>query len=269
VIYENADVFLQDIIKNSIKSLSKNTKIESYYRENYIQNNQIASFADGLVDFYVNDVITMVAKQTRVKDISEVDPTNRSMANSPTQLVDTSMRFSVLSNMLKEKNKYEFYVTSKKVGDKTIHTCYINPLEKSKKRFLMKGYFVFDETKKLILETNYHFDPDKKKYNTTMNVVIGKFDFNNIRFKSKFMVTDQLYYPSYSKLSKDLEINSKLAKMKNIRVNNESFFYTLSATKTNEKPAENRIFKLGTLYNSGDKYSREFWKDPEIMNLSE
>jgi len=186
VIYENPEVYLQDVIKNSIKSFSKNTRLETYYRENYIQNNETASFADGLVDFYVNDIITMVAKQTRVKDISDVNPANRSMANPPTQLVDISMRFSVLSTMLKEKNKYEFYVTSKQVGDKTIHTCYINPLEKSKKRFLMKGYFVFDDTEKLILETNYFFDPDKKKYNTTMNVVLGKFDFNDIRFKSKF-----------------------------------------------------------------------------------
>jgi len=57
--------------------------------------------------------------------------------------------------------------------------------------------------------------------------------------------------------------------MQNIRVNNESFFYTLKVVKTNEKPAENRIFKLGTLYNSGVKYSREFWNDPEIINISE
>lgn len=269
VIYENAETFLQDIINNSIKSMSKSTKLESFYRENYIENNQLASFAEGMVDFYVDDKINMVAKQTRVKDFSEVNLSNRSMATTPPQIVDISMRFSILSKMLKEKNKYEFYVASKKVGDKTIHTCYISPLEKSRKRFLMKGYFVYDETKKLILETYYGFDPEKKQYNTTMNMILGKFDFNDITFKSKFMVNDLLYYPSFSKFSKDLTINSKLAKMKNVKINNEAFFYTLNATKTNEKPKEERIFKMGTLYNSGDKYSREFWKDPEIINLNE
>lgn len=269
VIYEDAAKTLQEIIDNSIKSLSSNIKLETYYRENYIENNQIASFADGIVDFYISDKIDMVAKQTRVKDFSEVNEENRAMANTPTQIVDISLRFSVLKKMLKDKKKYEYYVTAKKVGEKTIHTCYITPLEKSKKRFLMKGYFVFDEANKLILETSYGFDPEKKKYNSPVNLIIGKIDFNNISFKSKFITTNLLYYPSYSKLSKDLTINSKLAKMKNVRVNNDSFFYTLNAVKTNKKPAEERIFKMGTLYSSGNKYSREFWNDPEISTLSE
>jgi len=269
VFYEKPEAFLEEVITNSVKSLSKNTKLESYYRENYIENNQIASFADGIVDFYISDKVDMVAKQTRVKDFSEVNEENRVMANTPTLLVDTSLRFSALSKMLKEKNKYEFYITAKQLGDKTIHTCYINPKEKSKKRFLMKGYFVFDEAKKLILEVNYGFAPEKKQYNSTVNMLIGKIDFNDLNFKSKYIVTDILYYPSYSKFSKDITFNSKLAKMKNVRANNDSFFYALSAVKTNEKPNPERIFKLGTLYNSGNKYSREFWKDPEINNLIE
>ncbi len=269
VIYEDAVKTLDEIIANSIKSFSNNIKLEAYYRENYIENNQVASFAVGIVDFYVNDKIDMVAKQTHAKDITSVDETNRAMATTPTQLVDYSMRFSALRKMLQDKKKYEFYVTAKTVGDKTIHTCYINPLEKSKKRFLMKGYFVFDEAKKLILEASYGFDPEKKQYNSTMNMIIGKFDFNDLSFKSKYMATDLLYYPSYSKFSKDLTVNSKLAKMKNVKVNNDSYFYVLNATKTNEKPAVERIFKMGTLYSSGDKYSREFWNDPEIINLEE
>jgi len=269
VIYEDAVKTLDEIIANSIKSFSNNVKLEAYYRENYIENGRTASFADGIVDFYVNNKIDMVAKQTRVKDFSQVEESNRVMATTPTQVVDFSMRFSTISTMLKEKNKYEFYVTAKQVGEKTIHTCYINPKEKSKKRFLLKGYFVFDESKKLILEASYGFDPEKKKYNSTMNVIIGKFDFNDLSFKSKYMATDLLYYPSYSKFSKDLTINSKLAKIKNVKVNNDSFFYVLNAVKTNEKPNPERIFKLGTLYNSGDKYSREFWNNPEISNLEE
>lgn len=269
VIYENPETVLQDIINHSIKSLSKNIKLEAYYRENYIENNQVASFADGIVDFYVGDKIDMVAKQTRIKDYSEVDPTSRAMANPPSIVLETSLRYNVISTMLKEKKKYEFYITAKKVGDKTIHTCYINPKEKSKKRFLMKGYFVFDEEKKLILEVNYGFDPEKKKHNSTMNVIVGKFDFEDISYQAKYITTDLFYYPSYAKLAKNLTINSKLAKMKNVKVNNNSFFYILDAIKTNEKPNPDRIFKLGTLYNSGNKYSREFWNDPEINNLAE
>src|SRR5690554_8218113 len=110
--------------------------------------------------------------------------------------------------MLQDKKKYEFYVTAKTVGDKTIHTCYINPLEKSKKRFLMKGYFVFDEAKKLILEASYGFDPEKKTYKSNINIINGKFEFNDLNFKLKYIANYLLYYSNYSKFSKDLTLNS-------------------------------------------------------------
>lgn len=47
VIYKDLTKFLEEVIDNSIKSFTHNTKLESYYRENYFENNQIARFAEG------------------------------------------------------------------------------------------------------------------------------------------------------------------------------------------------------------------------------
>lgn len=51
VIYKNPELVLEEIINNSIKSFSNNIKLETYYRENYIENNQIGRSADGILDF--------------------------------------------------------------------------------------------------------------------------------------------------------------------------------------------------------------------------
>ena len=272
VIYEDPVKTLDEIIANSIKSFSNNIKLEAYYRENYFENNQTASFAEGIVDFYINHNlkdVQMVAKESRIKDFSQTDDIVKTTGAKPQEIVEGSMRFKTLREIIKDKKKYEFYVTAKQVGDKTIHTCYFGPTEKSKKRFLLKGYFVFDETKKLILETNYAFDPEKKKHNKPINIVLAKMDILDVDFSAKYIATERLYYPSYAKMTFDLIANSKVAKLNNVRVNNQAYFYVLKTEKTTQNPAESDVYNAGNLYSRGTIYKTEFWKDPQIINLAE
>lgn len=271
VIYENPEIYLDEIIANSIKSFSSNVKLESYYRENYIENNQIARFAEGILDFYIDNSnkIHQIVKQTRAESIAEINDFNEILMTSPKEVVATALRFNAIRELIKDKRKYEIYVTAKKVGDKIVHTCYINPKQKSKKRFLMKGYFTFDEERKLILETNYAFDPEKKIHNRPVNMLIGKVEFIDIQFKSKYIVTDAFYYPSYAEKAIDIIANSKLGKVKNERAHNQAYFYILSADKTTEIPVESRAYNSDNLYRRGTIYKDEFWKRPEIINLTE
>lgn len=272
VIFEHPEIYLNGIIANSIKSFVSNTKLESYYRENYFENKKQASFAEGIVDFYVNnnlENVEMVVKQSRIKDFYNVNPTNRAVSSKPQDVVESSMLFSMLKKIIQDKKHYEFYITAKKVGEKTIHTFYVNPNEKSKAKHLFKGWVVFDDEKRLILETNFAFDPDRKKYNTTINKIIVKADIKDIRFESKYMVSEDIYYPSYAKRTIDAIANSKLAKIDNARINNQAYFYVLSADKTIKRPSQNIIYNSGNLYNNGNKYTVEFWKNAKVINLVE
>lgn len=272
VIFEHPEIYLNGIIENSIKSFVSNTKLESYYRENYFENKKPASFAEGIVDFYVNnnlENVEMVVKQSRIKDFYNVNPTNRAVSSKPQDVIESSMLFSMLKKIIQNKKHYEFYITAKKVGEKTIHTFYVNPNEKSKAKHLFKGWVVFDDEKRLILETNFAFDPDRKKYNTPINKIVVKADIKDIRFESKYMVSEEIYYPSYAKRTIDAIANSKLAKIDNARINNQAYFYVLSADKTTKRPSQNIIYNSGNLYNNGNKYTVEFWKNAKVINLIE
>src|SRR5690606_34329196 len=106
VIYEHPEIYLNEIIKNSIKSFVSNTKLESYYRENYFENKKQASFAEGIVDFYVNhnlENIEMVVKQSRIKDLYTVNPTNRAVSSKPQDVIESYMLFSMLKNIIQDK----------------------------------------------------------------------------------------------------------------------------------------------------------------------
>lgn len=272
IVFTDLTKFLEEVIDNSIKSFTPNTSLETYYRENYFENNKIASFAEGLVDFYIGgntEPVLMLAKQTRTQDFVTVDEFNRYVISTPNELVEASMRFNVIRSLITDKKKYEIYVTAKQVGDKTVHTCYISPKEKSRKRSLIKGYFTFDAEKKLIYETNYAFDPEKKKHNTTMNLIIGKIKIDEQKFQSKYIIGDNFYYPSYTTRTIEVVTNSKLAKMKDVKVHNQVYFYVLKAKTDTLKPEITKTLNNETLYSKGTVYKDEFWKLPEIINLTE
>src|SRR5690554_6541971 len=109
VIYKDLTKFLEEVIDNSIKSFTHNTKLESYYRENYFENNQIARFAEGILDFYIDNSnkIHQIVKQTRAESIAEINEFNEILMSSPKEVVDRALRFNVIRELIKDKKKYE------------------------------------------------------------------------------------------------------------------------------------------------------------------
>lgn len=272
IIFSDVRGYLEEIINNSIKSFSTDVSLESYYRENYYENNEIASFSEGMVDFFIDKEtknVLQLAKQTRAENFVEVNDFNREIISSPKEVIEGSMRFKRILELIKDKKNYNIDVTAKQVGNKTIHTCYISPKEKSKKRHLVKGYFTFNHEKKLIHETNYAFDEEKKKYNKPINLMVGKIDVQDIVYKSKYIIKDGFYYPSYAKTTTELIANSKVANVNNIKVHNQSYFYVLKAETNSSKPNITKTLNNETLYSKGTVYKDEFWKFPEIINLVE
>lgn len=276
VIYKRPikDVLLE-VIDHSTASFSKNTKIEAFYRENYLKNNRVETYAEGLMDFYIGKSlknISTVVKQSRVVDLytnpQDTIDMSATATEKPGDLIETSMRFQFLRKLITSKD-YEYVVKSKMVGERQLYTCYISPKEKSTKRFLYSGYFVYDDAKKLILETQFTFDENKKIYNKTVNIIIAKIDFLDIKYKTKYVDTENFYYPTYANMYYDLIIQSKLAKIKDLRVNVNSYFYTLHFVETQSFPSEDQLFTKRSLFDNGNAYTESFWLDPSIQNLSE
>lgn len=266
---------LMEIVDHSIASFSKNTKVEAFYRENYLKNDRVETYAEGVMDFYIGkklkDVSTVV-NHSRVVDVHSnpqdtLDMT-LTLVVSPSELIESSMRFKFIKNLINSKD-YDFMVKSKMVGDRKLFTCYIQSKPDSKKRFLYKGYFVYDEEKKLILETNFGFEEEKKMYNSTVNILIAKFDFLDMKYKTKYLDAEKFYYPTYARVDYDVIVNSKLAKVNDQRLNTYSYFYTLQFKETETIPSENQWYQKKNLYSNGNKFTEEFWKEPTIQNLSE
>ncbi len=267
---------LLEIIDHSIASFSKNTKVEVFYRENYLKENRIVTYAEGMMDFYIGKKlknVSTVVNQSRIVNLftspsDSLDMLTSTVAIKPEDLIESSMRFRNIKKMIESKN-YEFLVESKKIGERKLNICHITPKEQATERFLFTGYLVFDDEKKLILETEFKFAEGKKKFNKTINVIFAKIDMLDIKYKTKYVDTEQFYYPTYAKVDYDIVINSKLMKLKDKRFHSYSYFYTLQFKDAETLPTKEQLFKGINLYSNGNKYTAPFWENPKIQNLVE
>lgn len=256
---------MNEIIDNSIKQFQTNTQIKTYYRENYKKYNILHKYAEGIVNFYVGNKLKKVIStvdQSRTFNADQED-SNISSTFSPVNLVTGSMGFNMLKNIINDKT-YEFYTIAKTVGTRRVHILHFAPNEKTTDRFLMEGYVIFDLEKKIILETNIKFSEEKKQYNKPINILIAKLYLDDITFITKYIDAQNLYYPTYAQLD---VVARAIAKRENKKVtmNTSSYFYTLQVIPNQKIPANQKdAFENGSLYEYGDDYKTEFWKDEKL-----
>jgi len=262
----------EDIISNSEKKIKTNVKMETYYKEKYFKNGNKYFFTDGLVDFYIKNKSTKidpVVRESRLVDsntnqqLNEVD-IEYSAAIDVNEVMESSMRFKILRKILKDKN-YEFVVTSKKAGDKTLHTLYIDPKEDADDRFLFSGKVIFNESEQLIYELDLMFAEDFKKYNTEINILIVKVKINDLKRKIKYNFVNGSYYVTYSDIYFDFNVSRNKGKL-NERFKGNTEVITLGVESTNVFPTKNEVYKQKYLFKNGNKYSFEFWNDELLKN---
>lgn len=261
---------LLEVIKHSEATMSKNMKLNTYYREDFIKDGSVYAFAEGLMDFYVgskNKEIFNLVNQSRAVTIEQREEEFGGVIIDPNTLIKMVLKFHLLKDLINDKN-YEYSVFSKKVGDRDLRICYIQPTEKAKKRFLRNGYFIFDEDKKLVLEYEFSFDESKKLHNKPINILIAKFDFKDMQVKAKYLDAAQAYYPTHSNVVYDIIINSKLAKVNKYRSHGQAFFYTIGFNKIANIPYDKESFNQKTLFSLGDNFTEEFWLNPTLQNYS-
>lgn len=262
----------EDIISNSEKKMRTNVKMETYYKEDYYQDGKKYFFADGLVDFYVKNKTTKidpVVRESRLVDSNTNKQLNTvdleySASIDVNDVMESSMRFKFLRNILKDK-QYDFVVTSKKAGDKTLHTLYVEPIEGADDRFLFSGKVIFNEAEQLIYDLDFQFAEDFKKNNTEINILIAKINIYDLKRKVKYSEVNGSYYVTYNNIYFDFNVSRNKGR-RNERLKGSSEVITLGIENTTTFPAKNEIYKQKYLFKNGNNFSYEFWNDDLIKN---
>lgn len=105
-VFTNTENFVWELTPNSETLEEIIIFSESYYRENYYENNEIASFSEGMVDFFIDKEtknVSQLAKQTRAENFAEVNDFNRDFISSPKEVIEGSMRFKLILELIKDK----------------------------------------------------------------------------------------------------------------------------------------------------------------------
>lgn len=267
LIYSNPKSILQEVIDNSIQSFSANSGLEAYFRS----KGSVASYSqyhsDAIVNVYMkpgNEVDIAVLQSRSKEKLNEEEKNKVSISSSlahPKENFSQTLKFRHIAEMLDQFKQYEVTITSKKVGESEIHTCYFTPTEKSKKKMLIAGYFTYDADKKLVLEMKYETPQEKVQYNK-VNIIIASIRNVYLDYHAKYTVNNNRYYPSFCEYTVNAQVRSKMANLDS-RMDFVNEFYILS-----DKPkamSDSQILNENPL-EIGDRYTENFWNDPRIQN---
>jgi hypothetical protein len=269
----SAREYLNNIIKDSEKKITKNTLLKSYCREIVKIDNEFTKFSDALVDYYIkkgNGKSKILLRESRVFDNGNIDSLDNSGINEVNTVfklrdyVKNAYDFDVLEEILEDKN-YEFERKLKKEenGKEYEYIEIIPNIER--KKLLFKGYIIIDIKSKNILEYKIQTSENHLKYAKLTNILIAKFKINNSLKWSKFKMFNNKYVLTYNK--KQLELQIKIGKKINSDFNFNSDLFVYEFIENVEIPKKG--YKKNTIYDAGTNYKEEFWEKYNFFPLTE
>jgi len=267
---------LTDAVNASKDKLEKSIVLNTYYREFVNVDNKYTSFSDGLIDFYVkrkSGTSDLHVKQSRVFDLKDETASEREKAiqsinlNDVQEAVNYAYNFKGLSKILKSEH-YNFGVETKTEDNgNSIEVITIEPKEGVEEPMLYAGTVVYDAKTKLIVEIDMQFSPEHKKFNKIVNLLIAKAKINEFARKSKFKIDGDKYVMIYNQIKINFYV--KYGKLINNTFESVYDMTTLDYKEGEFKLDKDKKYRETSLFKNGNKYTEEFWKNQNVILLSE
>ncbi|MDN3706262.1 carboxypeptidase-like regulatory domain-containing protein [Myroides ceti] len=264
---------MNEIIKNSKSKFSKDIKLSTYYREMMNINNEVYSYADGMLDYFYKNKSTSnitvnesraIKFQSKEFESYENNPVNFYLLNLQ-EIVTNAFQFERLSKIVKNKN-YEMYLTLKKNAEgKELTTLYFEPSETAKDE-IFEGTVVFDDEAKLILEINIQLSRKHLKNIKFEDRVLYRIKFSEIRYKQIFNAVDGKYFLVYD--TRRVQAMVKVGERHQYLIGGIHELITVNSAVSSEKPKPDLIYYHPTLQPLGKNYTTKYWNDQNVILLN-
>ncbi len=258
---------LLSAVENSFKNLSSPILLNTYYKESVKVNNEYIKFADGLIKFYLKRVSNKVKKKTdiTVSRAYEVNAYKNKYAQNLTSIFGvngSTSGYSIIDyNPFKRKNfhKYKYDVEYKEDSITNYTIIRLSPLEFSKNNN-KEMIITIDSKKNLILKI------ESKLYNSNTLPLFGtKSNITSLNFTIKYKFINEKYM-LYSE-SKNATIKFNFASIKD-NWYFESILVVTDYQTENIKMDKIKKYKYRSLYENGNEYISEFWKNNNAIQLT-
>lgn len=267
--------FIDNLINNSINSLTSPMVLNSYYREFVKINEKNTKFSDGIIDYSLltknGKVKTdLIVKQSRAVELDSVkEGFVRGVGPDVRKAVNVHCSFiwlmQIFSNK-KEYAKYIFTITSQDNGnEKPLQVIQFKPKE-SIEEALFEGTIEFDPEKNIILAYETKIAPAYSQYKRNHNIILARYAYEDVTVKTVFSDTDNNYNLSYGYISGIIRIWNKnydnsYKFTSDIVITGVSDNY--DSFKTKDK------YKERSLYERGSNYTDKFWLSNNSIVLTD
>ena len=274
-----------ELIDNSKQRLAQNVKLDTYFREFLIINNQYSKFCDGLVDYYIKpkrkDKVEsyVIVNQSRAFELTAADKIesngkmDMSALNSLSNFKNKANDFfnlDIIENYLtkaKDSKKYDFEIRTQ-VGSngRIFEKIIIKPLNTVEQQ-LIEGEIVYDAKDRVILDVDLKTAASHSQYAELRSMLLFKFKIYDLQLKMSFLKEGDKYIPNYKKEIFDFyvkfgkQINDRFKVVNDLLVNH---YYDFNINI----PEEENLYQKKSIYENGMNYTSEYWNSNMAMPLS-
>lgn len=277
---------LRGAVKASKKKMEKSLLLNTYYREFVKINGRYVRFADGLVDFYVkrkSGAADVYVNQSRTRKLVKVGDTKimtrggDSITQADMQTIEsigvykiddaieTSYNFGLVNKIASDADLYDLTLkTRQDKNGRNLQIVSIKP--KAGGKGLYMGTVTYDTATNLILDANIQIDPAFISNAPEVKIFGIYLRITAIEKHTSFVLDKDKYIVSYNKGRVGIyikfrdKIDDNMEFLNDMVVNNHK--------ETEETPDRATRFRGKNLYNAGNHYTTEFWKNSNALLLT-
>ena len=261
---------LYEAIRRSEAALALPTYLNTYYRELVEVSGEVATYADGLVNYLVErkgksklktEVWVEDSRSVQLTDDEEWSDVSSSLkiARAPEAMAPRLMGYFLDEG---ERDKYDFERRGGSAGQTIVRAIPKPEVED----YLFGGQVVIDEASGLIREVTLSLSPDHVQYVPKLNLLLIKFEYIAAAKRSYFDIGPAGYRLAYNLTEETYRI-----------WNNKSLDETIHSTRdilvTRARPYDTGMeagepYKKSALYKRDAPPTTEFWRGARAMQLT-
>ena len=266
---------LKRAVRQTTARMASPVELQTYYREFTTYNGQIAKFADALVDYYIkgnprrprSPEVQVRVRESRAGEAPMAPNDAKKAIPNPLGVARTGSFYDVtqsspyLDSTAFAKYRYTVLETPAGATETPYYEVHCTPITREPEH-LRQATVRIDRQTMAILLIESDLPANLQPYMKTVNLLVIKAQVTQARSRVEYREVKGRLYPSFVRLQASMDVTQLSGPTMQYDFTSEMLVRSLGETPAPFPKAEQYS---GSLFKRGNKYSRPYWREGNVV----